>query len=168
MRKHWGHGVLAVPREWIVSVFSFKKIIPDFCIQVADDHVLKTTIDPSSEYKSPAINELYHFSLLYLHPINEYLIPIDEQDILQNHHSDDYDGPDFLYQIHSPHFSVVDSSLRRVDVEVNTDPHLYKVYGALSMTAATWDDFNIVLATVLADFSEYRVQWCVHSPRLPS
>lgn len=114
-------------------------------------------------------NEMSTLLSIHLHPIRHILRPLSDDEILQNHLSDTYVGPDFLHRPHVPrmnfNLNAADMDEREQDVkDRETAKHdirayLYRICDILMMTTLTWGDINLFVASMFSSFSEYSLLW---------
>ena len=123
---------------------------------MADDESLSSG---SSKYLTEQLA-----SLLF-HRIRNYIDPLDDSRLAQNHASPDYTGPDFLHPYYTPHarFTIMSYIAQDEDdnpmKEAATLPHYHRARDFLAMVPSTWDDITTYLANVFAGFCGYNVLW---------
>lgn len=84
---------------------------------------------------------------------------MNDQEIWDNHLSHDYQGPDFVHWVHVPRSRA--KWVPPTESNLTTEPHLNRCYDLMTMATRTWDEINIFIANVFANFADYSVLWYV-------
>lgn len=98
-------------------------------------------------------------SSLVLHPLRKLLTPMDDREMWEHHISPDFRGPDFVHWLHIPRTRPEWGVKPPTENNLSTEPHLIRCYDFLMMATRSWDEINIFIANVFANFADYSVIW---------